>query len=206
MLPAAASRGWRVAPVMLILCIGGCGTLPNAFELMHERSLYRRPSEVVTDQGPLSTSQSEAIVQKIEARSGTSDTLAHQLGFEEAISGSPLVTGNKVTLLENGPATYNAMFDAFETVEQNINLETYIFEADAMGDRFADALIAKQKQGVQVNVIYDGFGSFFSMDQMFDRMRANGINVIEFDPLNPLATGFRWSPLHRDHRKLMIVD
>jgi cardiolipin synthase A/B len=206
MLPAGALRRRLVALILLTLCLGGCGTLPNAFELMHERSLYRRPSEVVTDQGPLSTSQSEAIVRKMEARSGTSDMLAHQLAFEEAISGSPLVTGNKVTLLVNGPATYHAMFEAIESAEHNINLETYIFEADAMGDRFADALIAKQKQGVQVNVIYDGFGSLFSTDQMFDRMRANGINVIEFDPLNPLATGFRWSPLHRDHRKLMIVD
>ncbi len=191
---------------MLMLCLGGCGTLPNTFELMHERSLYRQPSEVVTGQGPLSMSQSEALIQRIETRSGTNHKLARQLSFAQAISGSPLVTGNKVTLLENGPATYHAMFGAIETAEYNINLETYIFDADTMGDRFADALIAKQKQGVQVNVIYDGFGSLFSTDRIFDRMRASGINVIEFDPLNPLATGFRWSPLHRDHRKLMIID
>ncbi len=191
---------------MLMLCLGGCGTLPNTFELMHERSLCRQPSEVVTDQGPLSMSQSEALIQRIETRSGTNHKLARQLSFAQAISGSPLVTGNKVTLLENGPATYHAMFGAIETAEYNINLETYIFDADTMGDRFADALIAKQKQGVQVNVIYDGFGSLFSTDRIFDRMRASGINVIEFDPLNPLATGFRWSPLHRDHRKLMIID
>jgi cardiolipin synthase A/B len=206
MLPAASLRGRRVALIILMLCLGGCGTLPNAFALMHERTMYRQPSEVVTDQGPLSASQSEALIHRIEARSGTNHKLARQLTFEEAISGSPLVTGNKVTLLENGPATYHAMFEAIETAEHSINLETYIFDADAMGDRLADALIAKQKQGVQVNVIYDGFGSLFSTDRMFERMRANGINVIEFDPLNPLATGFRWSPLHRDHRKLMIVD
>lgn len=37
-------------------------------------------------------------------------------------------------------------------------------------------------------------------------MRSSGIRLIEFDPLNPFAAGFRWSPLHRDHRKLMVVD
>jgi cardiolipin synthase A/B len=209
MLSAASLRSRRVTLIVLIMCalwLGGCGTMPNAFELIHERSMYRQPSEVVTDQGPLSTSQSEALVHNLEARSGTDRKLARQLTFEEAISGSPLVTGNKVTLLENGPTTYNAMFEAIETAEHSINLETYIFDADQMGDRFADALIAKQEQGVQVNVIYDGFGSLFDTDRMFDRMRAKGINVIEFDPLNPLAAGFRWSPLHRDHRKVMIID
>jgi cardiolipin synthase A/B len=206
MLAAASSGSRRIVLIALMLCLGGCGTMPNAFELMHERAMYRQPSEVVTDQGPLSQSQSEALIQRIETRSGTNHKLARQLKFEQAVSGNPLVTGNRVTLLENGPATYHSMFDAIETAEHNINLETYIFDADAMGDRFADALIAKQREGVQVNVIYDGFGSLFSTDRMFDRMRANGINVVEFDPLNPLATGFRWSPLHRDHRKLMIVD
>jgi cardiolipin synthase len=114
--------------------------------------------------------------------------------------------GNKVTLLENGAATYRAMFAAIEGATHNINLETYIFDSDSIGNEFANALIAKQQQGVQVNIIYDGFGSMLTRPSFFDRMRSSGIRLAQFDPINPFAAGFRWSPLHRDHRKLMIVD
>ena len=67
-------------------------------------------------------------------------------------------------------------------------------------------MIAKQQQGVQVNIIYDGFGSILTRRSFFNRMRSNGIRLVEFDPINPFAAGFRWAPLHRDHRKLMVVD
>ncbi len=173
---------------------------------MHERRLYRRHFKVVSSQGPLSASESKQIIKNLEARSGTTDILTRHLAFEQAISGSPLMLGNQVTLLENGAETYRAMFGAIEGATHNINLETYIFESDKIGDRFANALIAKQQQGVQVNIIYDGFGSILTRGSFFKRMRESGIHLVEFDPINPFAAGFRWAPLHRDHRKLLVVD
>ena len=204
----AFARAFRLtlALILCVDCFSGCGTMPNAFALIHRRSMYDRPPRVVSDRGPLTASQSEAIIRDLEARSGKSDILERHLAFEQAISGSPLVLGNKVTLLENGAATYRAMFAAIEGATHNINLETYIFDSDSIGNEFANALIAKQQQGVQVNIIYDGFGSMLTRPSFFDRMRSSGIRLAQFDPINPFAAGFRWSPLHRDHRKLMIVD
>ena len=168
--------------------------------------MYRHHFKVVSSQGPLSASESKAIIKNLEAKSGKTDILTRHLAFEQAISGSPLMLGNQVTLLENGGDAYRAMFGAIEGATQNINLETYLFEDDKMGDEFANALIAKQQQGVQVNVIYDGFGSMLTHGSFFNRMRGAGIQVVEFDPLNPFAAGFHWAPIHRDHRKLMVVD
>ncbi len=180
--------------------------MPNAFRLMHDPSMYEQAPSVVGAQGPLSANESEAIIKRLEARSGDTGTLERRLAFEQAISGSPLVVGNKVTLLENGSATYRAMFAAIEGATHSINLKTYTFEGGLIGNQFADALIAKQQQGVQVNIIYDGWGSALTRGSFFDRMRSSGIRLVEFDPLNPFAAGFRWSWLHRDHRKLMVVD
>ncbi len=194
-----------IVQIVAVLCLSGCGTFPNAFALIHSRSMYEKP-ELVSAHGPLPASQSEAIIRRFEARSGKTDILERHLAFEQAISGSPLVLGNRVTLLENGAATYRAMFAAIEGATHNINLETYLFDGDRIGTQFADALIAKQQQGVQVNIIYDGFGSVLTRGSFFERMRENGIHLVEFDPINPFAAGFRWSPLHRDHRKLMVVD
>ncbi len=168
--------------------------------------MYEQAPSVVGDQGPLSANQSEAIIKRLEARSGDTGTLERHLAFEQAISGSPLVVGNKVTLLEDGGATYRAMFAAIEGATHSINLETYTFEGGLIGNQFSDALIAKQQQGVQVNIIYDGWGSMLTHGSFFDRMRSSGVRLVEFDPLSPFAKGFRWSWLHRDHRKLMVVD
>ena len=179
--------------------------MPDSNAYIHDRSYYHRP-KVVSEQGPLSASESKAIIERLEARSGKTDILGRHLAFEQAISGSPLVMGNKVTLLENGGETYRAMFAAIEGATHNINIETYIFDDDKIGNEFANALIAKQQQGVQVNIIYDGWGSVLTRDSFFERMRSSGIRLVKFDPVDPFATGFRWSPLHRDHRKLMVVD
>jgi cardiolipin synthase len=188
------------------LCVGGCGTMPDSEALMHDRSMYWHHFKVVGEQGPLSASESKTIIERLEARSGKTDILERHLAFEQAISGSPLVLGNNVTILENGAATYRAMFGAIEGATHNINLETYTFDGDRIGNEFANALIAKQQQGVQVNIIYDGFGSVLTRGSFFERMRSSGIKLVEFDPINPFAAGFRWAPLHRDHRKLLVVD
>ncbi len=180
--------------------------MPDSSALMHDRKMYWHHFKVVSSQGPLSATESKAIIERLEERSGETDILGRHLAFEQAISASPLMLGNQVTLLENGAATYRAMFGAIEGATHNINLETYTFDSDKIGKEFANALIAKQQQGVQVNIIYDGFGSVLTRRSFFNRMRAKGIRLVEFDPLNPFAAGFRWAPLHRDHRKLMIVD
>lgn len=201
--------GWfrrTLALIFLVPCFSGCGTVPNASAIIHDRAMYQQRPSVVGDRGPLPSSRSQAVINRLQARAGDTDILQRQLRFEQAISGSPLVLGNRVTLLENGAGAYRAMFAAIEGAEHNINLETYIFDGDKIGDEFADALIAKQRQGVQVNIIYDGFGSVLTRRSFFERMRANGIRLVEFDPINPFAAGFHWSPLHRDHRKLLVVD
>ena len=180
--------------------------MPNAFQLIRNRKMYQQQPSIVGDNGPLPTSESEALISRLEARTGDTNILGRHLAFEEAVSGTPLLAGNKVNLLLNGADTYRAMFAAIEGATHNINLETYIFEGDETGEKFANALIAKQRQGVQVNIIYDGFGSALTRRSLFHRMRANGIRLVEFDPINPFAAGFHWSPLHRDHRKLMLID
>ncbi|WP_222103416.1 hypothetical protein [Chitinimonas sp. BJB300] len=66
---------------------------------------------------------------------------------------------NQVKLLQDGPITYTAMFAALSQAKDQINMETHIFEEDEVGRRFAELLVKKQAEGVQVNVIYDSVGS-----------------------------------------------
>ena len=58
--------------------------------------------------GPVSAARSDAILVQLEGKNGDSDLLQIHLAFEQSINAdSPLVLGNKLTLLQNGPATYH---------------------------------------------------------------------------------------------------
>jgi cardiolipin synthase len=95
----------------------------------------------------------------------------------------PLVTGNRVDLLQDGPCTYSAMFEAIAQARDHVNLESYMLEAEGPGEEFARRLIARAKAGVRVNVLYDSFGSIGTPASYFDHLRANGVNVCEYNPL-----------------------
>ena len=118
----------------------------------------------------------------------------------------PMVAGNRVELLQDGPSTYEAMFDAIDNARHHINLESYILEAEGPGEEFARRLAARAKAGVRVNVIYDSFGSIGTPASYFDQLRAQGIRVCEYNPLRRLGNLLSRALHLRDHRKLMVVD
>jgi cardiolipin synthase len=134
--------------------------------------------------------------------------LEKHLAYEQAVNAdSPLVLGNKLTLLQNGPATYQAMFTAIRAARDHINLETYIFDDDEAGRQFCDLLLERQAAGVQVNVIHDSVGSIMTPTAFFDRLREGGIQVLEFNPVNPLAGNKKaWLLNNRDHRRQLVID
>ena len=98
------------------------------------------------------------------------------------------------------------MFAAIGAARQWVNLETYIIDDDEIGRQFADLLLEKSAQGVKVNVIYDSVGSLDTPRSFFDRLTAGGVEVLEFNPINPLTASRGWQINHRDHRKLLVVD
>lgn len=118
----------------------------------------------------------------------------------------PLVGGNRLELLIDGPATYAAMFAAIDAARDHINLESYIVEADGPGEELARRLLAKCSQGVKVNLLFDGFGSIQTQGAYFDSLRAGGVKLCEYNPLRSWRRIFSRAVHRRDHRKLMVVD
>ena len=138
---------------------------------------------------------------------GDAGVLQRHLAIEEAVAESPLIAGNHTQLMRDGPASFRAMFSAIEAATETINLEYFIFEdVESDGMHLGDLRAAKREAGVAVNVIYDSYGSKATPDAFFDRMKAAGVNVVEFNPLNPLEAKAGYSPNSRDHRKILIAD
>ncbi|MFA4920389.1 MAG: phospholipase D-like domain-containing protein, partial [Thermodesulfovibrionales bacterium] len=185
---------------------GGCATLPNVSEMIDEAPIAQEPRQIVSAKGLLSPEKSKAIMERLKRSVDPTDILERHTAVVESVTESPLTKGNKVTLLADGQAAYAAMFKAIQKAKDHISLESYIIEDDETGRKFADLLLQKQAEGVQVNLIYDSVGSFSTPAPFFQRLRDGGIQVIGFNPANPLKAGDKWGLMHRDHRKILIVD
>ena len=72
---------------------------------------------------------------------------------------SPLTSGNSVKLLINGDQKFPEVIEAMKHAKHHIHLEYYIYENDQIGNTIKDILIQKAKDGVEVRMIYDDFGS-----------------------------------------------
>lgn len=159
---------------------------------------------MINGKGPLSDPQVASVLAR---KLGPGRVHASQLAsLEEAATGQPLIVGNKVTLLFDGPRTIAAMMAAVASAKDTINLETYLFDQDPLGMAFADLLIARQKEGIQVCIIYDCIGTLGTPQAFFDRMQAAGIRLLPFHPVSPFHRRGRWRINNRDHRKILVVD
>lgn len=187
---------------------GGCATLSNVTETIREAPPSQEPRQIASTKGLLSPKQSKALMERLQRSADATDMVQRYIAVIESVSESPLTKGNKTTLLVDGPPTYAAMFRAVENAIDHINIETYIMEdiEDERGRKFADLLLQKQESGVQVNLIYDSIGSYSTPAAFFQRLRDGGIQVVEFNPINPLKARGKWRLAKSDHRKILIVD
>ncbi|MES2263338.1 MAG: cardiolipin synthase [Pseudomonadota bacterium] len=199
-----AARRW-LAFLLMCWTLAACAALPEVTVASARAEASGAPPVVKTAGGELSDKNTMALLKKRWAK-GALD-LTQQAALEEAATGVPLIAGNKVQLLFDGPQTMAEMLKAIEGAKNNINFETYIFDEDELGSKFADLLLEKQKQGVTVNILYDSVGTLSVPQAFFDRMRAGGIKLVAFNPVNPAKVrGNGWKVNNRDHRKILIVD
>jgi cardiolipin synthase len=119
-------------------------------------------------------------------------------------AGAPLSTGNSVRLLRDAGENYPAWLDAIGGAKRHVHFENYIIHEDREGGRFADALIAKAREGVPVRLLYDWLGGLGKTSgRYWQRLRDGGVEVRRFNPPS-LGSPFGW--LTRDHRKMLAVD
>lgn len=182
---------------LLGLILAACATLPDVSHL--------NDALPANAQGNTLPAKKTASVLSTKLQHSRVD-LQKLAALEQAAAANPLIAGNQITLLFDGPQTLNAMIAAIADAKNNINFETYIFDQDALGMRFANLLIEKQRAGVQVNIIYDSVGTLGTPAEFFERMRSAGINLVEFNPVNPLKRFGHWRLNNRDHRKILVVD
>jgi cardiolipin synthase len=202
-----SSYRWTVWLLLTVAAVlSGCRILPAKSEL---RSLPLSRSKQLVDikssHGMVSRAAQLRITRRL-TESGDTALLDYHLGAMQELGAPPLLMGNRVGLLVDGPRTYDAMFDAIDKARTYVLVESFIFEeAEANGRHLSDLLAAAVKRGVRVYVLYDAIGSLSTDSHFLDGLGRSGISLCAFNPLNPLDP--RFSGINqRDHRKVVVVD
>jgi cardiolipin synthase A/B len=196
-----AAIGW-VGVIWLTPFIGSLLYLALGINRVSRRAQKRHPHDLIAP--PLSKAflvNRQTAAERFGPEHAHLTSLVH---YGDNITGHPLVRGNAVTPYYTGDDAYRAMLGAIDQAERSVSLSTYIFDNDAAGRMFVDALANARKRGVEVRVLIDDVGVRYSFPSVRRQLAKAGVQHATF-----LATLIPWK-LHysnlRCHRKLLIVD
>ena len=118
----------------------------------------------------------------------------------------PLTPGNRIQSLVNGDEAFPGMLAAIESAKKSISLVSYIFDNDATGKQFADALGRAVQRGVAVRVLIDAAGTRYSWPPITYKLKHAQVPFAKFLPSSLLAP-WRVATINlRNHRKILVVD
>lgn len=124
---------------------------------------------------------------------------------DAAVRPNRVFRGNRAQLLVDGDQFYPALFEALDSAESSIHLQTFIFGRDQTGAELLDKLAARARQGVECRLLYDRFGSTRAyLSRFFDGVRGEGVRVCSITQANPLKGRFQINL--RNHRKIAVID
>lgn len=130
--------------------------------------------------------------------------MARMTRIGRKITDTPYTLGNRIKLLRDGDEAYPAMLAAIGEAKHSVALSTYIFNNDAAGKLFLQALKQAHERGVKVRVLIDGVGAWYSFPSMIRKLRKENIPHTRF-----LHSFLPWQMPYlnlRNHQKILVVD
>jgi cardiolipin synthase len=129
---------------------------------------------------------------------------ADQVRVGAALSRKPLESGNLIEPLHDGEMAFPRMLRAINGATGSVWLSTYIFQSDAVGRQFVEALVSANRRGVEVRVLIDGIGEWYTWPHVVPMLRRAGVRAQRFLPPRLLPPAFSLNC--RNHRKILVVD
>lgn len=117
---------------------------------------------------------------------------------------STLSTNNEMKIYFTGKDSIEAMFEAMEGAKSHIHLQSFIIEDDKVGNSLKELLIRKAGEGVEVRLMFDGYGGRKLDKSFLQPLREAGVEILNFSPFRLLFL----PPIvnYRNHRKILVVD
>ena len=117
---------------------------------------------------------------------------------------SYLTGNNKVEILLNGEHKFPEVLKSLRAAKHHIHIEYYIYEDDEIGNEIKQVLIEKAKEGVEVRLIYDDFGSRSIRNKVVPELQEAGVQAFPFYKVLFIALANRLN--YRNHRKIIVID
>tara|TARA_R110001632_G_scaffold3026_8_gene13474 strand:+ start:828 stop:2255 length:1428 start_codon:yes stop_codon:yes gene_type:complete len=112
--------------------------------------------------------------------------------------------GNDIKLLNSGEEAFGAIFKAIEEAKEFIHLQYYILEDGMLLDRFYELFKKKVKEGVEIRMLYDSFGSNSMRGKRVKRFKDIGVKAFSTMPIR--FGNLLFTLNYRNHRKILIID
>ncbi len=144
---------------------------------------------------------------KYESTSQTSnsDALKDRVQELAAIMALPAASNyHQLNIHEDGAQALQSLRNMIDGAKRSIDLCTFIFARDGLGDEIAQSLKRRAREGIQVRLMVDGVGAYLGGRTDFKSLSAEGVQVILFVP--PLRSSLRGRTNLRNHRKMVITD
>lgn len=111
-------------------------------------------------------------------------------------------SNNSAELLINGEEKFALLLEDLKNAKHHIHIEYYIFDEDEIGSQILAILVDKAKQGIEVRLIIDDFGS-----SPLANRKAHYENLgIQFEIFLPVRFSSLANSNYRNHRKIIVID
>ncbi|MCL2194179.1 MAG: cardiolipin synthase [Treponema sp.] len=118
--------------------------------------------------------------------------------------GFPVFSNTRTLYLDSGESFFHKVLEELEKAQQYIFLEFFIVREGEMFSAILSILERKAKEGLDVRLIYDDLGCFFSLPPDFTQtMESKGIKCFVFNPFRPVLASLH---NNRNHRKIIAID
>lgn len=121
----------------------------------------------------------------------------------ELLTQAPLREGNRVQVLRNGNEIFPSLLAEINGARKTICFASYIYWAGGAAEEIAEALAHRAREGVEVRILIDSYGSAKLDRAVVNGWRQAGAEVAWFRPLV-------WYQLkksnNRMHRRIVVVD
>jgi len=121
----------------------------------------------------------------------------------ELLTGTSFSSGNHVELCLNGDGTYDRLFADLASARESITLQMYYCQPGQIADRFGEIMRERAKAGVRVLFLLDAFGSATLTEEYLESLKAAGVEVAKFRPVQWYALEKAYA---RSHIRVVVVD
>lgn len=129
---------------------------------------------------------------------------SRQASYLHHESGYPLYTNTDIEYLSPGEKFLPRFLEELSRAEKYIYLEFFIIAEGIMWESIVDILEEKAKNGVEVKILFDDFGSIKRQKKDFvTRLQRKNISVAIFNKITPSPNIF---VNNRNHKKIVVID